>query len=263
MTVTVIEMDSATAAAMKRLRRLNVIAGFAHLIQMILILILATDFTLPITVAYTEGPPGTPPSPPVDLLNVSVAWGVAAFFGLSALFHFLVASPLFYGRYVAGLLDKHNYFRWVEYSLSSSIMIVLIALITGISNVGAVIAIFGVNASMILFGWLQEKYVEPGGGLLPFWFGCIAGIVPWIVILIYVIAPGSTSGNQTPAFVYGIIISLFILFNCFALVQYLQYKPVGKWANYLRGESAYIILSLVAKSALAWQVFAGTLVPPA
>lgn len=263
MTVTVIEMDEATAKQMRGLRRLNVIAGFAHLIQMILILVLATYFTLPITVAYTEGPPGTPPSPPVDLLNVSVAWGVAAFFGLSALFHFLVASPLFYGRYVAGLLDKHNYFRWVEYSLSSSIMIVIIALITGISNVGAVIAIFGVNASMILFGWLQEKYVEPGGGLLPFWFGCIAGIVPWIVILIYVIAPGSTSGNETPGFVYGIIISLFVLFNCFALVQYLQYKPVGKWANYLRGEKAYIVLSLVAKSALAWQVFAGTLVPPA
>jgi len=46
-------------------------------------------------------------------------------------------------------------------------------------------------------------------------------------------------------------------------VQWLQYKPVGKWANYLRGEKAYIVLSLVAKSALAWQVFAGTLVPPA
>jgi hypothetical protein len=142
-------------------------------------------------------------------------------------------------------------------------MIVLIAQIVGIFDVAAIVAIFGVNVSMILFGWLQEKYVEPGGGLLPFWFGCIAGIVPWIIIVIFVISPGSTSANETPAFVYGIIISLFILFNCFALVQYLQYKPVGKWANYLRGEKAYIVLSLVAKSALAWQVFAGTLVPPA
>ncbi len=260
---TITESSPETDIAMSRLRRLNLIAGVFHLVQMVLILVLATDFTLPITVAYTEGPPGTPPSPQVDLVNVSIAWGVAAFFGLSALFHFLVASPLFYRRYVAGLLDKHNYFRWVEYSLSSSIMIALIALITGINNVGAIIAIFGVNASMILFGWLQEKYVQPGGGLLPFWFGCIAGIVPWIVILIYVIAPGSTGNEETPAFVYGIIVSLFVLFNCFALVQFLQYKPVGKWANYLRGEKAYIVLSLVAKSALAWQVFAGTLVPPA
>ena len=53
------------------------------------------------------------------------------------------------------------------------------------------------------------------------------------------------------------------VFNVFAIVQFLQYKPVGKWADYLRGERAYIILSLVAKSLLAWQVFSGTLVPPA
>ena len=261
MTVTVIDMDEATAKQMRGLRRLNIIAGFAHLTQMILILVLATDFTLPITAAYVEGPPGTPASDPVTLLDVRVAWGVAAFFGLSALFHFLVASPLFYGRYVAGLLQRHNYFRWVEYSLSSSIMIVLITQIVGIFDVAAIIAIFGVNVSMILFGWLQEKYVEPGGGLLPFWFGCIAGIVPWIIIVIFVIAPGSSSGNETPGFVYGIIISLFLFFNVFALVQWLQYKRVGKWADYLRGERSYIVLSLVAKSALAWQIFSGTLVP--
>ena len=62
------------------------------------------------------------------------------------------------------------------------------------------------------------------------------------------------------AFVYGIVISLFVLFNTFAVVQYLQYKKVGKWSDYLRGEKTYITLSLVAKSALAWQIFSGTLI---
>jgi len=52
---------------------------------------------------------------------------------------------------------------------------------------------------------------------------------------------------------------LFLLFNCFAIVQYKQYKAQGKWANYLRGERTYIVLSLVAKSLLAWQVFSGSL----
>ena len=85
--------------------------------------------------------------------------------------------------------------------------------------------------------------------------------MPWIVIAFYTIAPGSTSANEIPGFVIGIIISLFLLFNVFAIVQFLQYKPVGKWSNYLKGEKAYIVLSLVAKSALAWQIFAGTLVP--
>ena len=95
--------------------------------------------------------------------------------------------------------------------------------------------------------------------MLPFVFGCITGIVPWIIVTIFVVTPGSTSANETPAFVYGIIISLFLFFNSFALVQYLQYKQVGKWANYRYGERAYIFLSLIAKSILAWQIFAGTL----
>ncbi len=244
----------------KSLRTWNIVAGFAHLAQMILILVLSTDFTLPITATYMEGPPGTPPSDTVTLINSPIAWGVALFFGLSALFHFLVASPLFFKRYIAGINQDHNYFRWVEYSISSSVMIVLIAQIVGIADVAALIAIFGVNASMILFGWLQEKYEKPGsGGFLPFIFGCMTGIVPWIIIVIYVVAPGSTSTNEVPAFVYGIIISLFIFFNSFALIQYLQYKQIGKFANYRYGERWYIILSLVAKSLLAWQVFAGTL----
>lgn len=246
----------------KSLRTWNVIAGFAHLAQLILILILATDFTLPVTATYMDGPPGTPPSATVTLFDSPIAWGVALFFALSAFFHFLVASPLFFQRYIAGLNLHHNYFRWVEYSISSSIMIVLIAQIVGIADVAALIAIFGVNASMILFGWLQEKYETPGsGGFLPFIFGSMTGIVPWIIVVIYVIAPGSTSVNEVPGFVYGIIISLFIFFNSFALIQYLQYKQVGKFANYRYGERWYIILSLVAKSLLAWQIFAGTLAP--
>lgn len=253
---------TATTETIAKLRRLNIIAGFAHLIQMIAILALSNDFTLPVTAAYMAGPPGTPLSDPVTVLNSRIGWAVALFFGLSALFHFAVASPMFFPRYSAGLLAQRNYFRWVEYSLSSSVMIVLIAQLCGVSDMAALIAIFGVNASMILFGWLQEKYETPGsGGWMPFIFGCIAGIVPWIAIVLYVLAPGAERDVQTPTFVYAIVISLFVLFNCFAIVQWLQYKKVGRWADYLRGERTYIVLSLVAKSLLAWQIFSATLIP--
>jgi hypothetical protein len=254
--------DTATSSQLGGIRRWNLIAGFAHLAQLVAILVLATDFSLPVTASYLAGPPGTPPSEPVVLFDSRVAWGVALFFGLSALFHFLVSVPPFFQRYANGLMAQHNYFRWVEYSLSSSVMMVLIAQIVGISDAAALIAIFGVNASMILFGWLQERYETPGsGGWLPFVFGCIAGIVPWLAVTLYVIAPGASSDVEPPAFVYGIVISLFVFFNSFAIVQVLQYKRVGKWSNYLNGERTYITLSLVAKSLLAWQIFAGTLAP--
>jgi hypothetical protein len=250
-------MDAPTMAG---LRRYNLIAAVAHAVQGVLVLALANDFTLPVTATYLEGPPGTTPADQVVLWDLPVAMGVALFFFLSAAAHLFVASPSVFPRYSAGLAAGHNYYRWVEYSLSSSVMIVLIAQLVGIADAAALLALFGVNASMILFGWLQERYHQPGdGGWLPFTFGCVAGIVPWLAVLTYVVAPGTTSDAEPPAFVYGIIVSLFLFFNVFAVVQWLQYRQIGRWGTYLVGERTYITLSLVAKSALAWQVFAGTL----
>jgi hypothetical protein len=208
-----------------------------------------------------SGPPGSTFAAPVNLFNTPIGLTVAVFLGLSALAHFIVASPKFFPRYSAGLAAQRNYFRWVEYSISSSVMIVLIAQVTGVADIVALIALFGVNASMILFGWLQEKYENPGnGGWLPFIFGCIAGSVPWIALLFYVFSIGGVGETSAPAFVYGIVFTIFAFFNSFALVQWLQYKMVGKWSNYLTGERTYITLSLLAKSALAWQIFANTLI---
>lgn len=247
---------------MHKLRRFNIIAGVFHFIQFVAVLALANAFALPVTATYLAGPPGSEFSAPITLFEVRVGWAVALFLLLSAFFHFVVASPQFFNRYQKGLEKNQNIFRWVEYSISSSVMIVLIAQITGIADYAALIGIFFVNATMIWFGWLQEKYTNPGTkDFLPFIFGSIAGLVPWLIILIAVIAPGSSFPEGPPAFVYGIIISLFLFFNSFALVQYWQYKQKGKWSDYLYGERAYIILSLVAKSALAWQIFSGTLIP--
>ena len=244
------------------LRKTNVLAGILHLGQMIAVLALSNDFALPITATYMSGPPGSSFAPPVVLFSTPVGLTVAIFLGLSALAHFIVASPQFFGRYSAGIAAQRNYFRWVEYSISSSVMIVLIAQVTGVADISAIISIFGVNASMILFGWLQEKYETPGnGGWLPFIFGCIAGLVPWLVLLFYVFSIGGVSDTSAPAFVYGIVFTIFVFFNSFALVQWLQYKRVGKWSDYIRGERTYITLSLIAKSALAWQIFANTLIP--
>jgi hypothetical protein len=243
------------------IRRYNLIAGVFHFVQMCIVIALSNDFSLPIVARYMSGPPGSTFAQPITLLDTPVGLAVAIFLGLSAFFHFLVASPQFFPRYSAGLAQSRNYFRWVEYSISSSVMIVLIAQICGVTDVVAIISIFGVNASMILFGWLQEKYETPGnGGWIPFIFGCIAGIIPWLGLLFYVLAIGGPGDTKAPAFVYGIVISLFVLFNTFAIVQYLQYKKVGKWSDYIRGEKTYITLSLVAKSALAWQIFISTLI---
>ena len=252
-----VEVPDATFA---RLKRYNWIMGALHGLQGVAVVALATDFTLPVTAAFPEGPPGTPPPAASTLFDISIAWGVAAFLFLSAFFHFLIAT-VGNNRYRDQLSRGQNQFRWIEYSLSSSIMIVLIAMLTGIGNIAALVAIFGVNAGMIFFGSVQERYEEPGGSLWPFWMGSALGIIPWIAIGVYLASPGSDA--QPPSFVYGIFFSLFVFFNSFAFTQWAQYKQVRRWKSYLSGERTYILLSLLAKSALAWQVFGGTLVPPA
>jgi hypothetical protein len=93
---------------------------------------------------------------------------------------------------------------------------------------------------------------------LPFVFGCIAGAVPWIAIAVQIGYSQNQTGN-VPGFVFAIFVSLFVFFNSFAANMLLQYKRVGPWRNYLFGERAYLVLSLVAKSLLAWQIFASTL----
>lgn len=241
------------------LRRYNVVVGVILVAQAIAVVALSNDFTLPVTAAYLEGPPGTPPGDPVTLLNTPIGLAVAGFLALSGVALLIVATVWSRG-YAADLAQQRNRARWVEYALTSSMMIVLIAQITGLTDVAALTAIFAVNAAMIFFGWLQETTQQPGdGGWVPFIFGCIVGIVPWLIIAFFVVAPGSTSSAEPPAFVYGIIVSLFLFFNVFAVNQFLQYQRIGRWSDYLVGERAYITLSLVAKSLLAWQVFAGTL----
>jgi hypothetical protein len=252
-------LQSIAPSQSRRLRTANAAAALLHAAQAIAVIVLATDFALPVTASYLAGPPGTPPQEAVSLFDISTGAAVAAFLALSSLAHLLVCTA-WWRRYLGDLARHRNTARWVEYSISSSIMIVLIAQLVGISDVAALIGLFAVNAAMILFGWLQEKYEEPGsGGWLPFTFGCIAGLAPWVAITVYLIAPGSESSASPPGFVYGIFVSLFIFFNIFALNQWLQYRAKGRWSDYLYGEYAYIVLSLTAKSALAWQVFAGTL----
>ena len=246
-------------ARLHRLRWWNIVVGLILAVQAVVIAVLANSFSLPVVATYMNGPPGTEPTL-TKIGSLPLAWGVFAFMAISAASLLIIASPGVFGWYKRNLLRERNYGRWMEYSISSSLMIVLITMICGITDIAAMIAIFGVNACMIFFGLLMEKYETPGTPSWPaFWFGSFAGVIPWIAIVIYLARPGM-SGAAVPGFVYGIVASYFVFFNSFAVNMVLQYKKVGRWRDYLFGEKAYIILSLTSKALLAWLVFANTLI---
>ncbi len=245
-----------TPERLEGLRRWNLGLTLLHAGQALGILVLAGDFAITITSTFPSGPPGTRRPPAESLVDVRIGPAIALFLTLAAIDHLVTATV---GRttYEADLRRGINRFRWVEYSVSATLMIILIGFYSGITDVTAVIAVAGANVGMILFGWLQERMNPPGRTtttMMPFWFGALVGSAPWLALVANVI------GAETiPGFVYGILVAQFLFFSSFGVNQWLQYRGVGPWRDYAYGEKAYLVLSLGAKSVLAWQIYGGSL----
>ena len=256
----------------RSLRRWNRFLSVAHFGQFLLMVLISSTAVLFAPVVPTVKPilengsfQGVEQTS-VVLLSVPLAYFIATFFLMSSIAH-ASAGWLLRGRYEAYLARGINPLRWIEYAFSSTVMIVAIAYISYITDFPALVAIAGCNIAMILFGWSMEAANEgrEKADWKHFIFGCIAGIIPWLAIFSIVWAYGAQEGlpadARIPAFVLVIIGSLFVAFNIFAITMVLQYRKIGRWSDYLYGEKTYMILSLVAKTLLAWQVWSGTLRP--
>jgi hypothetical protein len=251
-----------------KLIRTNRILSIVHLLQGIAIIVLSTSAKFSVTQAYQKFNPKTEmlEAATRPLFSIQLSLAVAVFFFVSAFAHFYVGwlRPKWYSDNLARGINKA---RWYEYGISASIMMVAIAILAGMEDLTAIILIFALTFVMNMMGLVMESHNKVDD-VKPNWFsfniGSIAGAIPWIVIAIYFWAAetASTGANgSVPTFVYIIFITIFAFFNCFAINMILQYKRVGKWKDYLYGERVYMILSLVAKSLLAWQIFFGTLRP--
>jgi hypothetical protein len=242
-----------------------------HAVQGIAVLLLSSKATLwPVTTSYltvdtlASKAAGGPVLAPAanTLFNVNLGYIVALFFFISAIAHGIIAYK-YRNTYEANLKKGINKARWIEYGVSASVMMVAISLLTGIYDVSSLIMIFVLTLIMNLMGLAMEQQNQLAKTVnwFTYWVGCLAGIVPWLVVAIYVSGSNIFGSGGIPTFVYFIYASMFVFFSSFAVNMVLQYRRKGKWSEYLYGERVYMILSLVAKSLLAWQVFFGTLRP--
>ncbi|MFX1480884.1 MAG: heliorhodopsin HeR [Promethearchaeota archaeon] len=249
------------------LKRFNLIMGCIHLIQASIMLILALtvpkirDFELPLTTAYLffNGSALVPNY--TQITSVPIGPLVSIFLFLSAFAHLLIVLPKINDFYNRKLEKGINYFRWFEYALSSSLMIVIIAWFFGVYDLSTLILIFSINATMNLLGLMMEIHNQTTEktNWTAFYIGVFAGVIPWIIILLYLFGNGNY--GEIPWFVWAIFGSYVFFFNTFPINMILQYKKKGKWRDYLYGERGYILLSLWSKTLLAWFVFAGVLQP--
>jgi len=249
-----------TPEKLSNLRKWNIGLTILHLGQAIAVLLLTNNFAIKVLSSFPAGPPGTEGLVTSTLFEVRIGWIIAAFLALAGIDH-LLTSTFARRRYETDLKNGINRFRWAEYAISASLMVVIISMYWGILTLAALVAVVGANIAMILFGWLQEKMNPPGRTsttMVPFWFGTLVGLAPWLAMSVNI---SQIPLGDAPKGLFLIMIVQGLFFFCFGLNQWLQYRGVGKWTNYIFGEKTYLILSLGAKSLLAWQIFAVSLIP--
>jgi uncharacterized membrane protein YgcG len=188
-----------------KLRRYNLVAAALHGLQGIAVLLISDPLrgVQPITANYltqdklSSAAAGHPVQVAAAhrLFDLNIAYIVAAFFFISAIAHLMIAT-LYRRRYEKDLKRGVNRARWLEYSFSISTMMVGIALLTGVYDLASLIMIFALTSVMSLMGLLMEYRNENMKRVD--WFSYVvgvgAGLVPWLVLLIYVLsAIGSTA----------------------------------------------------------------------
>jgi hypothetical protein len=175
---------------------------------------------------------------------------------LSSVNHFAaVAAP---GWYEDVLQSKVNWLRWTEYSLSAGVMVLIIAILSGVNEMRSLVSLAILNVVLQMMGLMIEKRKAENAsrGELVAWLAIAWGVflAMWTELII-AFQTILTEGDP-PAVVYSIIWTMFTLFSSFGLVQTLYVFDVMSFESY---EASFIGLSLGSKSLLSWLVYGGVI----
>jgi hypothetical protein len=241
----------------------NIGLGTVFVVQAVLLLILGKSHSLPITTNYLSKDVLTSMAAGHTVLvattrqltTVNLKILVALILLIAGVAH-LLSGTYWRPFYERNLQKGANPIRWIEYCLGTGLLIVVIALVTGVSDISSLIILFLLLAIANLCGLAMEQFNQGRRKLnwLGYIMGSISGAGAWLVLAIYSLG-AINYGSGVSGYVYAVLISIFVLFIGFAV----KYKTIGQWKNYLYVEKIYLLLELATLTALAWQIFAGAL----
>lgn len=232
------------------LRTFNLIVAAVHVA--LLYMFLQIDMSRPVTILSIEtstAPDRAPTTTADTLLSLDIFTVIASYLGIAIIAHVFVATIGW--RWYRDFLKQHrNPFRWIEYALSCSLMLVALALGVGMADYAILVAIFGMSFVMNLSGMVFENIAHKSGTTYwsPFVLGCIVGTVPWILLLTHIY---SSAGSMQLDFALAVSWTVLIIYLLFPLNMFLSAKRLGPWQSYVTTEMIYISLSLFAKALLA------------
>jgi hypothetical protein len=194
----------------------------------------------------------------------TVQYLLVGFFFITAIFH-----AIYYftndGLYTQLIQNQNNYLRWIEYSITSTMMLYVIALISGVKDVNVYRSIFIINIAMIYTGQLvEEKLIKGEDWRIPMILGFALLVVEFLIIVfefqsrmnnVERIAKAVGEGKTIPDWIKYMIWILFLFFSSFGFISL-----YGAYSNspYESVEKLYLLFSLLAKATLAGFIAYGT-----
>lgn len=185
----------------------------------------------------------------------NVATLIVTFFAITAGFHLLYAlNP---GNvYLDAVKKGNNFWRWIEYGISATIMIVVIAILSGVKDINNYILMIVISLGIMSTG----QWFETATGKSK-WIPIIVGFTLMMGVFTVIFASFrrrirevQALGFKLPTWIYLVVFMMFGFYASFGFVPVAQMVFRG---NYRKYEYAYLTLSLISKVSLGVLVAVG------
>lgn len=197
--------------------------------------------------------------PVFEQTSTYLKWLLPVFPALSTVNHIVSVST--WKDYLLKLEVPENgpiIYRWVEYAASASVMVWVIAQLSGVQEIPLLVTLCLINVAMQACGYMIERTGDKLSGWTA--VGYVLFIALFAVILPYFFGSLSVAkkeGVSVPGAVYSVVFLELVLFLAFGVVSTYFSKKQG--SDVKQREIAYVCLSITAKTLLAWLVYGGCL----
>jgi len=180
--------------------------------------------------------------------ETDIAMLIASFYLITGVFHLLYAlNPC--DVYLSGIRKANQSLRWIEYSLTATIMLIILAILSGVKDIQTVMLLAVTSIGMIATGqWFETSMGKAR------WVPIVVGFILLAGILVTIwnafqdrIKDANDANLNPPAWLWGAVVLTFIFYGIFGLVPIAQ---MCKNMDYRQVEKIYLFLSLFSKAQL-------------
>lgn len=197
------------------------------------------------------------------IFDLELRWLLVTFLVFSAILPILYLTR-WQARYTQTLKSKVNKWRWVDLAVSAALMLEVIAILSGATDIMTLKLIGGLVITTCALGWLAERQnvvTTKKAEWSAFAISLLTGLLPWLLIFTYAAATPYYTAIRAPWYVYALYASTLIGFTLIAVNQIIGFKKnskLKKYANdYEAVERNFVAISLLTKVAFAGILIVG------